>query len=148
MVSALRLSVIEFSFWFCFPFPWCSSISRVLSAHGIPLVIESAIQILPLLQGMGKRRWLTPQTRLTVYLRYKTFSSTPVARYNRRFCLPKLTTPVYTQFSDTLLMPRYFSRDHAPYAKKILCDFALFALKKCFVVPCFVCSYSRTFVSA
>ena len=35
---------------------------------------------------MGKIRWLTPQTRLTVYFRYKTFSSTPVARYNRRFC--------------------------------------------------------------
>ena len=25
---------------------------------------------------------------------------------------------------------------------------AFFALKKCFVVPCFICSYSRTFVSA
>ena len=55
-------------------------------AHGVRLLIESDIQILLLLQGMGKIRWLTPQTRLTVYLRYKTFSSTPVARYNRRFC--------------------------------------------------------------
>ena len=32
--------------------------------------------------------------------------------------------------------------------RNILCHFAFFPLKNCFVVPCFICSYSRTFVSA
>ena len=120
--KCLRLSVMEFSFLFCFPFPWCSSISRVLSAHGSPLLIESDIQILPLFQGMGKRRWLTPQTRLTVYLRYKTFSSTPVARYNRRFCLPKHTTPVYTQFSAALPLtwPRPLCKENSMWLRFLL----------------------------
>ena len=57
--------------------------------------------------------------------------------------------PACLIFATSLRLPKLtnLSRDHAPRAKKILCDFALFALN-CFVAPCFICSYSRTFVSA
>lgn len=98
MVSALRLSVMEFSFLILFPisvvFLNQSRFKRSWNWVWYPDFTASS--------GYGEEEMADTTTGLTLYLRYKAFSSTPVARYSRRFCLPKLTSPVYTQFSAAL----------------------------------------------
>ena len=63
--------------------------------------------------------------------------------------LKRSTNPCQAHHSTLYpLFSRATSHVITPLVQRKFYVTAFFALKKCFVVPCFICSYSRTFVSA